>query len=152
MEGIFKAYAKQGKIQYSSPDDLFKYACENEGALVVSIKPEAKISEKMQMYAYLFGPVMDCAVRGFTAAGYELMDKVKARFLLEAELAKAEAYNPKTGKTTIYTESISSMDKKRLLKFLQDVLFFLESELGQRVPDAEQWKLRKLTGRSFDRI
>jgi hypothetical protein len=44
------------------------------------------------------------------------------------------------------------MSKERLLKFINDVIFFLESELGQTVPDSEEWKIRKLTGKPFRKV
>ena len=36
-------------------------------------------------------------MRGFTRQGWEGMDKVKARYKLQAEFAKEEMYNSKTG-------------------------------------------------------
>ncbi len=151
MEAIFTVKPIKGKIIY--PEDLTKYLLERDGVdQIISIKDAAKTAEKMQMYAFLFGPVMSCAVDGFTAAGYEGVDKVKARYLLEAELCKAEVYNKKTGEIQMYTESIAGMSKKRLLKFINDVLFFLEIELGQRVPDSEEWKAKLSTGRNFKAV
>src|SRR4051812_18283954 len=143
MEAIFTADSKNGKLHYTNTEDLFKFCMEHDGELIhVAMRPLAKTSEKMRMYAYLFGPVMFCAVQGFTAAGYEMMDKVKARYMLEAQCAKAEIYNSKTQKIEVYTESIAGMTKTRLYKFIVDVLFFLEAELGQRVPDSEEWKVK----------
>lgn len=148
MEAIFNLVPKDGKIPI--PEDLFKYLKEKDGvAQTITLKDTVKLSEKMQMYAYLFGPVMTCAVNAFTAAGYNGVDKVKARYMLEAELCKEEVYSEKKGKVIVYTESVGSMSKKRLHKFINDCLFFLELEFRQKVPDAEEWKVRFRTGRNF---
>ena len=148
MDAIFNIIPTNSRIPIQG--DLLLYLQEKGGIpQIVTFKDANLTSEKIQLYAYLFGPVMRCAMEGFSSAGYEGVDKVKARYMLEAELCKAESYNAKTGKTTIYIESISGMSKARLHKFVTDVLFFLETELGQKVPDAEMWKLKLKTGRDY---
>lgn len=153
MEAIFNAKAVNGKLVFDNIEDLYKYCIEQEGIVHnVSLKPIAELSEKTLMFNFLFGPVITCAVNGFTAAGYEGVDKVKARYMLEAEFCKAEIYNSRTKTVDIYTESVAHMSKKRLHKFITDVLFFLETELGQRVPDAEAFKARLESGRNYESV
>ena len=148
MEAIFNLIPSKGKLPRH--DDLEKYLLEKEGVTqTITLRDTAKLSEKMALFSYLFGPVMDCAVHGFTHAGYEGVDKVKARYMLEAELCKEEVYNEKTKKVSIYIESVSKMGKKRLTKFVNDALFFLEVELGQKVPDSDEWKAKLSSGRNF---
>lgn len=153
MEAIFGFTPKNGKMVFDNEEDVYKYCCERNGIhQTMTLKDTSKLSEKQKMYDYLFGPVMDCAVRGFTAAGYNGIDKVKARYILEAEFCKEEIYNPISNKTKIRTEHVSSMGKARLLKFIVDVLLFLELELSQRVPDSEEYKMKLKYGKDIRRI
>src|SRR4051812_35099002 len=136
MDAIFSAIPKSGRLYWSSADDLYKFCIENEGEeLYIAIKQKAKTSSKMRMYAFLFGPVMRAAMQGYTAAGWEGIDKTKARYMLQAEFAKEDVYNSKTKEIKTTLEDIAGMSKARLLKFIVDVLFFLETELKQTVPD-----------------
>jgi hypothetical protein len=151
MEAMFTITPDRGKIPVSSGSDMEKYLTEKDGIpQIVKLKDYARSTEKERLYAFIFGPLMSCAVDGFTSQGHEGIDKVKARYMLEAEFCKAESYNPKTGKVTIYTESLSGMGVKRLHKVACDFLFFLETELGQKVPDAEAFKMRVSTGRNYE--
>lgn len=153
MNAIFQLIPKDARLPFDYDSDFNKYLLEKEGVKqLVTLKDYASSSEKERLYAYLFGPVMKCAVDGFTASGESGIDKVKARYVLEAMFCKAESYNSKTGKVTIYTESVSAMGIKRLHKFISDVLFFLESELQQKVPDAEAFKMRLKSGRDYESI
>jgi len=141
MNAIFSATPKRGRLVFDNLIDLEDYCIENDMvSLTVHIKHASKISEKQKMYNFLHGPILDYAVVGFTNAGYEMMDKVKALYKLKAEFGKEVLFNTKTGKEEYYFIELSKAPKKRLLKFIQDSLFFLESELGQRVPDSQEYK------------
>lgn len=149
-EAIFKAIPVNGKLIYKNQKDYEDYLIENEDIeQEVSFKAVAKLSEKQLMYNFLFGPTMSCAAEGFTRAGWEGMDRVKARYLLQAEFGKIDVINKKTGKISVSFEEIGKMTKARLLSFLQQCLFYLEENLHQRVPDSEAYKNMKLTGRAF---
>jgi len=153
MEAIFTAIPMHGKLNFFNLYDLERYCIQNEGIEIhVQMKHAAKLSEKMKMYKFLFGPVMDSAVRGFTRQGWEGMDKVKARYKLQAEFAKEEMYNSKTGQVEIYLIDLSSMSKARLLKFIQDCLLFIETELETEVPDSEEYKAGRISGRSYKKV
>lgn len=150
MEAIFNSIAKNGKILFFNNFDVERYCIENDGVeLTWTVKHTAKTPEKMRMYSFLHGPLMDAAVRGFTRQGFEGMDKVKARYKLQAEFCKEEMYNSKTKQTEIYLIDLSSMSKARLLKFIQDCIFFIESELETETPDSDEWKAKQLTGRNY---
>lgn len=152
-EAIFRATPKDGKLIWHNVYDLERFCTENEAIeLTINMKQTSKLSEKIRMFSFLFGPLLECAVIGYTKAGYEGMDKVKARFKLQAELAKGEIYNSKTGKTEIYLLELSTMPKSRLLKFIQDCIFFLEAELQMEVPDSDAYKLKMLTGRDMKTV
>lgn len=144
MDALFYITGKCGKLIPDNRYDLETYLLENEGEeLLMSIKPVAKTSEKMRMYAYLFGIVMEAAVRGFTYQGWQGMDKVKARYRLQAEFCKAEMYNEKTDTVEIFLEELSGMSKKRLYKFLMDCIWYVEENLQQKVPDSSRYKNMK---------
>lgn len=148
MESIFSAIPQQGKLVFLNIYDLERYCMENDGIeLHISIKHASKLSEKMRMFAYLFGPLMDTAVRGFTRQGWVGMDKVKARYELQSMFCKEEMYNALTGETKVYLIELSSMPKARLLKFIQDIIIFMEQELEVEAPDSETYKMMKLKER-----
>lgn len=148
MEAIFIITPRKGRIIPDNRVDVESYLLENEEIeLVMKLKPLAKTSEKLLMYAYLFGPLMDVAVQAYTHAGYEGMDKVKARYKLQAEFAKEDMMGPNGLET--YLIPFESMDKARLLKFIQDVIFFLESKFGFHAPDSSRYKMMKATGQPF---
>src|SRR3990167_9844746 len=113
MDAIFTATPKDGKLHFGNTDDLYKYNIENDNIEQwVTMRPIGKLSEKQKLYAFLFGPLMKSAVDGYTAQGWEGVDKVTARYKLEAELCKCESYNAKTKKVEIYIESVAGMGKK----------------------------------------
>lgn len=153
MEAIFRCICNKGKFLFFNTFDVERYCIENEGIeLDISVKHAAKLSEKMRMYRFLFGPLMDSAVRGYGRQGWESMDKVKARYKLQAEFCKEEMYNSKTSKIEVYLLDLSSMPKARLLKFIQDCMFYIEQELETEVPDSEEWKAKQLTGRNYKQV
>lgn len=120
--------------------------------IIVEMKPKVQAGEKLQMYAFYRGPLMDVAVECFTAAGYEGVDKVVAHYLLQAQCAKDFVIDA-NGNEKPYTISMSDMITKRLHKYIQDCIFFLESELGaQNIPDAEIYKNKERTGHSFKSV
>ena len=152
MEAIFNAKSDGKHCLYESVDDFAKYLMETEGEdLIVAIKPKAKTSEKMRMYAFYHGPVLHCAMIAYTAVGYQGVDKVVDDYMLCAEFAKA-LYQKPDGSYHPYILGRSDMTKNRFLKYLQDVLLFLEVEMKMRVPDSEEWKLKKFTGKDFRKV
>lgn len=132
--------------------DLEKYCSMHEGEdLIISIKPFAKTGAKMRMYAFYHGPLLDCAVIGFSRQGYEGVDKVKADYLLRAEFAKDFLLKPNGEAIPIMLDK-RQMTKDRLTKFITDCLFYIETNLEMTVPDAEEYKANKGTNRNFKRI
>lgn len=152
-EAIFTVLSVDGKLNLSNNDDLHKYCLEHEGRVHrMMLQPIETLSDKERLYAFVFGPMMACAVNGFASAGWEGIDKVKARYMLEAELCKEEVFNKKLNKTEIIIIPVSGMNKERLLKFAVDACHFLEVELGQSVPDSQAWKLKLQTGKHFKTV
>ena len=133
-----------------SQEDFVSYLVHhNDVELTIKLSPRAKSSEKQQMYAYYHGPLLSVAVRMFTDLGYELMDKVKADYLLKSECAVGTMI--RNGKEEIYLEDKAVMSKDRLLKYIQDCIFFLESN-GYETPDSDEYKNQKKYGRKFTTV
>lgn len=150
MEAIFSATPSFDKLIWNNKYDLERFCVENSGIeMVVSFKPMAKTSEKMRLYAFLFGPLLDCAVKAFSDAGWELLDKNQALQLLKIEFAKDVMIHPKTGNEIVFTMELSKMDKARLLKFIQDIILYLEMEFGQETPSSDEYKNLRLHGRAY---
>lgn len=151
-EIVFSATGTGGKIKWSNPEDLEKYLIEHDGEkLFVHIEPEAQLSEKTAMYAFLHRVVYPCAVIGYTACGYSGIDNVKAEYLLKAEFSKDFIKKP-NGEYQVIILDKTKMTKARLHKFMSDCIYFIESELQMTVPDSETYKLNKLNGNNFEKI
>jgi hypothetical protein len=151
MEAVFTGTAKDGKIIWSS-DDVEKYFLEHDGLeLIAEFKLAARVGPKMKLYSYYHGPLLACAVIGYTYRGYEGIDKVKADYLLRAELAKDFIRKP-DGTYEVIMLDKKAMSAHRLLKFVQDCVYYLELELGQTPPDAEEYKVSKIAGRKFKTV
>lgn len=151
QEAIFHLTPTSGKFRQS--EDFTKYLLENEGIEQrLILKQSSKISEKEKLYGFLFGPLMASAVQGFTNAGHNGVDKVTARYILEAEFCKCQVYNPIRDTIMTHTEHVSGMSKARLLKYVVDIIFYLELELGQSVPDSEEFKMQLKSGKEYKRI
>lgn len=150
-ESIFKFKSLSGKPVFDY-DDFNRYLLEHEGEdIIMHCKPEAKTPEKMQLYAFYHSNILNCAVIGYTYRGYTGMDTVKADYLLRAEFAKDFIEKPNGEYQPIMLDK-KGMTKARLLKFVQDCIFFIETDLEVEVPSSEEYKLRKATGRNFKTI
>jgi hypothetical protein len=146
------AVSRPPYLSFDNPSDLEKYIIEHAGEkLFVHIEPMAQVSEKIKMFAYYHRVILHCAVIGYTAAGWEGIDSVKADFLLRAELAKDHAKDPK-GEWIPTILDKRSMTKARLHKFLEDCIFFIENTLQQNIPNSEDYKLFKETGKKFKAV
>lgn len=151
-EAIFTAHCQGGKIIPLNTEDWHKFAIENDQQdLVITMKQKARTGEKMRMYAYYHGPLLECALIGYTYAGWEGLDKVKVDYLLLAEFAKDFLKRP-DGSYQPVIISKASMTKARFLKYLQDCIYFIEQELKQSIPDSDEFKMRKATGRKYKRV
>lgn len=151
-EAIFRSTVTNKKIVWHNIYDLERFLMENEGMELYWTCTQAnKLSEKWKMYCFYHGPLLACAVIGYTNAGYSGIDKVKADYLLRAEFAKDFILKP-DGSTQVIMLDKSGMNKGRLLKLLQDSIHYLEEEFGQECPDSEEWKIKKLTGKNYKKI
>lgn len=152
MEAIFRALCKNGKLFFHNSYDVERYCQDNEGEdLIVNMKPMAKTGQKMKMYAFYHGPLLDCALLGYNRQGYEGLDKVKVDYLLRAEFAKDFLLKPNGESIPIMLDK-RQMTKDRLTKFITDSIFFIESELEMEIPDSQEYKINKGSSRNFKRI
>lgn len=151
-EAIFSSSTKDRKIIWHNVYDLERFLADNEGIdLYWTCKQANKLSKKYKMYAYWHVAILEAAVRGYTNAGYEGIDKVKADYLLRAELAKDFIIKPDGSRQVIMLDK-SGMSAQRLHKLLSDAIFFLESELQVEVVDGQEWKLNRSTGGNFKTV
>lgn len=131
--------------------DFRSFIFDNLGTeLTVELKQRASYSEKEQMYAYYHGPLLATAIRGFTRHGYEGIDKYKADYLLKCACAKSTIV--KNGEEIIYLEDKASMNKKRLREYINSCIHFIESDLEEECPDAEEYKNYNETGHKFKSV
>lgn len=152
MEALYTGTPHAGKMIWKNALDIEKYFLENNDVeLIVEFKQAARVGPKMKLYAYYHGPLLDCALIGYIAMGWEGLDKVKVDYLLRAEFAKDFIKRPDGTYEPIMIDK-HTMSPQRLLKFVQDCLLYIEQELQQTVPDSEEYKLSKITGRKFTRI
>ena len=132
--------------------DFVKYLQEKgDKQLIVTLDEVANYPEKERMYAYYHGPLLDCAVQGYAAAGWEGVDKVVADYKLLAEVGKDFVKNPQ-GEYEAYLLPKSGMTKDRFHKYLHDCILFLETELNQKAPDSESYKMKEQTGYWFKSV
>lgn len=149
---ILEFTAKGGKPVWKNPDDLYRHCVEHEGEdITVQMLPTVKTAKKLKMFRFYYVNVLHCAVIGYTHAGYPAMDTVKADYLLRAECAKSFIEKPNGEFEPIMLDK-RSMTNARLLKYLQDCIHFIESELGVRVPSAEEYRMQRDTGISFREV
>lgn len=152
-EVIFTAKALNGYIVFDNMEELSMYALEHEQEeLMVHIIPAAKVSPKLKMYKYYHKVILNCAMIGYTHAGYPNLDLVSTDYLLRAELAKSFVEKPGGEYQPIMLDK-RNMTKARLHKYLEDCIFFIETQLQVIVPDSEAYKSGGDTGnRNFKTI
>ena len=152
LPGVTNASSLQLANNLLYQDDFGKYLQEKKNRpLIISLDEVANYPEKERMYAYYHGPLLDCAVQGYAAAGWEGVDKVVADYKLLAEVGKDYIKNPE-GEYEPYLLPKSGMTKDRFHKYLHDCILFLETELHQKAPDSEAYKMKEQTGYWFKSV
>lgn len=150
-ESIFEFKALDGKPVFSY-DDFHRFCLEHEGGeIIMHCRPKASTPEKMKMYAFYHVNILNCATLGYTYRGYNGIDNVKSDYLLRAEFAKDFIEKPDGTYESIMLDK-RGMTKTRLFKFIQDCIFFIEQDLQVEVPSAEEYKIKKETGRNFKEV
>lgn len=152
MEALFDARCIDKKLVFTNSADLEKYCIQHSSEeIIVQLKLAARVGPKMRLYAFYHGPLLEVAMIGYTYAGYEGIDKVKADYLLRAEFAKDFIKRPDGTYVPIMMDK-HKMSQPRLFKFVQDCVFFIERDLQQTIPDSEEYKISKNAGRNYKRV
>ena len=118
--------------------------------LYMEVKPLAKLTEKQMMYNYYHKVILGVAMEAFTDLGWEDMDKQNADHVLKAQCACSTMIQ--NGEEHVYLEDKSRMTKKRLSKFLNDCILFLEKDLNCRVPESGPYKDKEKYGHAFHSV
>jgi len=148
-EMIIRASAQEVRMAFKNNSDVNAYCIEHEGEdLLVHFEAEVKKSSKFSMYAFWYCNILECAVIGYTGAGYSGIDKVTADYLLRADFAKDFVRKPDGSYQPIMLDK-KRMTKPRLHKLLSDAIFFIENELNVRVTESSEYQIKKATGINF---
>lgn len=111
-----------------------------------------KQGDKEKLYSYYHKVVLrQHAVRAFRNIGYVGEDEVVIDYRLRSMFAKIHLKKP-DGDYDIALEDKKHMTKDRLLRFVVDVIFFLETEMGEIVSDSEEYKIWKATGKKLSKV
>jgi len=152
MEAIFRSLCKDGKIIDLNLEEERMYAIQHDGEEIIKeYRLSSRVGPKMRMYAFYHKVILHLAMIGFTYSGEPGVDKVKADYLLRAEFAK-DFILRKDGSYTPIMIDKKDMSRQRLYKFMQDCVFFIESHLQQRVPDADEYRVNKGGKYNFKKV
>lgn len=110
--------------------------------LTITVEENSKTNEKIRMYAYLNGVLIPALMKARREQG-DVVDKAECMVDMKMLFAKDVA-TTKEGDQVLILLSQSDMSKQRLLNFITDIIFHLESEYGVQAPDAEEYKLKML--------
>lgn len=151
MSVRFKGIALDGKLNILNQVDLETYCREMQGKeLMIEITQYNRSGVKARMMAYYFAVVLKAAVAGWREIG-EAIDDVEADYRLRAELAKIHRKDQK-GNFIIVLEDKREMNRDRLLQYLQDCIYFVETNLKYRVPDSSEYIAMKKTGKKYTAV
>ena len=137
--GIFSATVVDGELIVKSADYPIYLQMMDGREMVITLKETTKYSPKARLYNYLHSVVFDNLVIGFENAGYPGMTKAVVKKIMKDMFALEEYESAYTGAKKQVLD-LSDMTKPRLLKFVKDCLFFLESEFQIAPPDSEAYK------------
>lgn len=153
-EGFFTFTPHNGPTRMHIIDELFRnneffrYIYQyHDQELDITIAPTASYPEKERMYRFYHKAVLSAAIKGLTEKGYELMDKIKADYILKSNCAVSTMIN--NGKEEPYLEDKAAMSKERLYRFISDCIHFIETELEEEVIGADEFKSMALHGERF---
>lgn len=149
MRFMGEAMSINGQLQYLNPAEFNKWCQQypNQRALV-TIELLSDVPEKMRMFAYLHGPLMDCMLLAYEEAGYNQISSADLYLALKAQYATEPWYNPLTKKEEkkIIEFSDPKVPTDRLTKFINDLVYHLEQDLNWQAPNSEEYKFNKALG------
>lgn len=141
MEVVFEGTpTESGAMRWVDAPSVSHYLKSMAGhTLVFNVKEATRLSDKERMYNYYHKAILPAMMEVLTRAGW-IADKVIADYELKAVCAKDIYYNEKTGEQKIALIDKSSMNKSRLLKYINDCIMFLETEYGMTILSGQEWK------------
>lgn len=149
VELILIGHTKDGKVIRDMELEN-RFAIHHDNAKVmISYRPYGDLSAKDRLFAYLFGPLLQCLQNAMEDAGIEGSKKD----FYEAMKIRYAAYpwrNPLSKKEEVRTLDFSadSTTSAQLGKFVNDIILFLEMEVGVEAPDSQEWKTQQRLGSS----
>ncbi len=129
------------KIKRNETLSKFLYQS-RESEVTITVEENNKVTEKVRIYAYLNGVLIPALMKARRNQG-DVVDKAECMVDMKILFAK-DVKEDKNGNQLIVVMSQSDMTKQRLLDFVTDIIFHLESEYGVEAPDAEEYKLKLL--------
>jgi len=150
VEVIIEGICKDGKIVRDLSSEE-RFALHYEGQKVmVSYRPLGDMSNKEKLFAYLFGPLLDCLSNAMEDVGMANVSKNDWYEAMKDRFGRYPWYNPLTKKQETKTLDFSS-DKTtsaQLNEFVGKIVLFLEIEVGVDVPDSAEFTMQKRLGKS----
>lgn len=141
MKGYFEYIVQNGRLRAKNPKDYEKFLQEKEGKeLIGTLEDKELIGERKKMLNFFHGPVLDQCVRAWHELGDPGVDKVVAKYRLKAYFLKDYFIN-KDKEEEHFVRSLGRTTKEELKRFLDQVLYFMQTDLETSVPDPQQYKL-----------
>lgn len=113
-----------------------------ESEVTITVEENNKTNEKIRMYAYLNGVLIPTLIKAKRNQG-DVLDKTECMLQMKMLFAK-DVVTDNSGDQVFVIMSQSDMSKQRLVDFITDIIFHLESEYGIQAPDSEEYKLKLL--------
>lgn len=149
VELILIGHTKDGKvIRDMELENRFALHHDNS-KVMISYRPYGDLSNKERLFAYLFGPLLQCLQNAMEDAGMEASKKEWYE-AMKSRYAAYPWFNPLSKKEEVRTLDFSSdsTTAAQLGKFVNDIIMFLEIEVGVQAPDSEEWKTQQRLGSS----
>lgn len=141
MKGIFEYIVHNGRLRPKNPEDHEKFLKEKEGReLIATMEDKSLIGERKRMLNFFHGPVLDQCVKAWHELGDPNVDKVVAKFRLKAYFLKDYFINA-DNEEEHFVKSLGRVNKEDMKRFLDQVLYFMQTDLETDVPDPQQYKL-----------
>ncbi len=139
MQAIFECTPIQGSLVPENEKDYKAYLIHRDGIKqTVRFKDAVLDSEKQKMYAYFHGVIVDMLIECYTDNGYPGVTEGKVKYEMKKMFASNDILDI-NGKEVLELIDLSKMSKGRLLKFVKDVLHFMEEIFGVQPPDSEKY-------------
>jgi hypothetical protein len=146
IQFVGEAMTAKGGLQYLYPYEHQRWCLQYpEQRVLVTMQLLSDIPTKMRMFAYLHGPLIDCLMIGYENAGYNELVSSDLYYILKTRYASEPWYNPVTKKeeSRIIDFSNPKTPADRLHKFISDLIWHLEQDLGGEAPNSEEYNMKK---------